>query len=409
MPKNFLRRYASKAALLGACALFASSCTAFHPAKEQTPWGTYLGGEARGNVSTDPVSMPLVKVWDKDIAEFTAFKGYSNEQLASPAISGGVLFIGSPDKTFYAMEMATGKVLWKFDAKYQIEAPATVTDDKVCFGSSDGFLRCLDREGKLLWEYRAKSEILSSPVIRDAKVYFSSSDDRLYALDAATGEKVWNYTRRVFKTVVPRLYASSAWDHGRLYHLFSDGTLVCLSAADGKELWTRKLVDNFDGAQSVRRTPLVSGGVVYAIDDKNAVVALSAETGDVKGIYNIIKANDFVLPDRDTLVIAGADRMVSIKISTGELNWDKHLTNSPTHSIFAAGDYLLVLANKESTPFKIYFFTSTEGYVEALKIADGSTVWTKKLDSAVSAGGAASAGAVALASDSGGLTLFTSR
>jgi len=407
MRKSFLRRYASKAAMLVSLAALVSSCAASIPSQGE-PWRSYMNNDARGNLSPDAVTVPMAKAWDRDISASTLFKGYKKAQLASPALSDGVIFVGSTNEKFYSMEMSSGKVLWQFDAGYPIEAPPAVTEDRVCFGSSDGFMRCFDRGGALLWEFRARSEILSSPVIRDGMVFFSSSDDRLYALDAATGAKAWNYTRRVFKTVTPRIYASSAWADGRLYHFFSDGTLVCLSASNGTELWSKKIVKDFDKAQATRRTPLVMGPVVYAIDDNNAVVALNASTGEVKGIYNIIKAHDFVLPDRNTLVIAGADRVVSINISTGAILWDKTLLHSPMESVFAAGGYLFVLSNYEARVMGIYFITRTKGYVEALSLADGQTAWTRRLDSSVSANGAAAQSAVVLLPNSGELALFTS-
>ncbi|MDP2689263.1 MAG: PQQ-binding-like beta-propeller repeat protein, partial [Deltaproteobacteria bacterium] len=195
MLKSFSRRYASKAAFLFAAALMVSGCAAKLPSEGYTPWNTYLHDDARTNASPDKVPLPLKKAWDRDISAFNLFKGYPKEQLSSAALSGGVLFVGSTDNRFYSMDMATGKTLWKFDAGSPLEAPPAVTEDRVCFGSSDGVLRCFDRNGTFLWQFAARSEILSSPVIREGFVYFSSSDDRVYALNAATGEKAWNYAR----------------------------------------------------------------------------------------------------------------------------------------------------------------------------------------------------------------------
>lgn len=408
MRKSFLKRYASKAALLLSAAALLSSCAAHIPTEGGDPWQTYLKDDGRTNVSADEVKVPLKKSWSRDISEFTLFKGYTKEQLGSPAFSGGAIFVGSTNETFYSLDMATGKTLWKFDAGYAIEAPPSVTKDRVCFGSSDGVMRCFERGGNLQWEYQARSEILSSPLIKDNKIFFASSDDRLYALDAATGEKSWIYAKRVFKTVTPRTYASPAWWDGKVYQFFSDGTLVCLSGETGKELWSRKLVEDFSGAVATRRTPMVTGGIVYAIDDNNAVLALNGKTGEVKGIYNIIKAHDFVLPDKDTIVIAGSDRVVAVSIPTGAILWDKALGKSPVQSIFAAGELLFVLSNNESSPLGLYFFKSRKGFIEALNLKDGSMEWSKKLGSPVSANGAAALSTVALAPDSGEFTLYTS-
>ncbi|MFQ5735450.1 MAG: PQQ-binding-like beta-propeller repeat protein [Thermodesulfobacteriota bacterium] len=388
-------------------ALLLSGCAGKRlPAEGVTPWSSYLYDDTRTNATPDAATPPLEKSWDRDISAFNLFTGHPKSQLSSPALSGGALFVGSTDSEFYSIDMDTGKLLWKFDAGAPIEAPPAVTEQIVCFGSSDGILRCLDRSGRPLWEFRVRSEILSSPVIRDSMVYFTSADDRLYALAAQTGEKLWTYRRRIFKTVTPRVYASAAYSDGRLYAFFSDGTLVCLAADTGKELWKKRVVRGFDGAAPVRRTPLVSGKTVYAIDDKNAVLALDSSTGDVKGIYNIIKAVNFVVLDDRKLVVAGQERIVSMDMPTGAILWKKELAHSPLQSIFAAGDILYVLSNQKHTPLGLDFLAARRGYMEALRLSDGEKVWEKKLGSSISANGSSARSAVALLPDKGGLILY---
>lgn len=406
MRKNFLKRYASKAAVITLAGFILSGCAAGLPTENVTPWSGYLHDDARTNVTPDPVTPPLKKAWDKDISAFNFYKGYPKEQLSAPALSGGVLYVGSTNGRFYAIEMANGRVLWRFDADTPIEAPPAVAEDRVCFGSSDGIMRCFDHEGKPLWEFRARSEILSSPVIRDGRVYFSSSDDRVYGLDAATGEKVWSYNRSVFRTVSPRIYASPAYYEGRLYHFFSDGTLVCLSAGDGKELWEKRVVKDFDSSAPTRRTPLVHDGVVYTIDEENSVLALDYATGNTKGVYNIIKANDFVVENGKTLVVAGGGKAVALNMSTGAILWKKDLKRAPFQSIFGAGDLLFVLSNQEIKPLGIDLFSWTNGYIEALKLTDGTPVWEKKLSSSISANGAGGRSVVSLLPNEGDLVLF---
>ena len=161
--------------MLVALAALVSSCAANIPSEGLTSWQTYMNNDGRTNISPDAVTVPMVKAWDKDLSASTFFKGYKKAQLASPALADGVIFVGSTNERFYSLDMSTGKVLWQFDAGYPIEAPPAVTQDRVCFGSSDGFMRCFERGGRLLWEFRARSEILSSPVIRDGMVFFSSS------------------------------------------------------------------------------------------------------------------------------------------------------------------------------------------------------------------------------------------
>lgn len=366
--------------------------------------------DSRSNASGDSVALPLSMSWGKDISPASVLRPRSPLQLSSPIISEGRLYTGSEDETFYAFDLKTGKVLWKFDADYALEAPAAVSEDRLCFGSSDGVMRCFEKSsGKLLWSFQAKSEILSAPVIKDAMVLFSSSDDKLYALSLSTGEKLWSYSRATYQTVSPRVRSSSAVFGSTLFHFFSDGSLAAVSADTGKELWSRKVVKSFESNRRARRTPLVVDGLVYTIDDTNAVVALNGENGEVKGVYNIIKAYDFVLPDKKTLVVAGTDRVVAMNRVTGAILWKSDMERSPVSTIFADRDHLFVISNYTTVPLGISFLSRDKGYITALRLADGTVDWTKKLPSTVTANGSSAENRVAVLLDSGIIEVFEGR
>lgn len=68
--------------------------------------------------------------------------GAKNSGGGSATIVGGIAYIGSWDRHLYALELATGKEVWKFDAKGEIEShPAYQEGDKLppstlCFVNS---------------------------------------------------------------------------------------------------------------------------------------------------------------------------------------------------------------------------------------------------------------------------------
>jgi outer membrane protein assembly factor BamB len=411
MPKNLSRKTAAKtlAAILAA-ALF-SGCAAQRPAPAgATPWSTFMHDDARSNISTGKISMPLAVAWSKNISPFKFYNVFPKEQLSTPAISGGVLYTGSENEMFYSMDLNTGKVLWKFDADYVLEAPPAVSGGNVCFGSSDGVMRCFDKEkGKLLWSFQAKSEILSAPVIKDGTVYFSSADDKLYALSLTTGEKLWSYSRSTYQTVAPRLTSSSAVAGNRIFHFFSDGYVVALSADGGKELWSRKVVKNFDSSHPTRRTPMAYGGLVFIIDDMNAVEALSQDNGDIKGLYNITKTFDFLVIDNRVMVLVGADKVVSFDRVSGAILWKKEIERQPVSTVFASGDYLFLLSNYKTVPLGIGFLARDRGYMIALRLDDGSTVWGDKLMSTVTANASSAENNVAVLTNKGVLEVFCAK
>lgn len=405
MPVNWSKRYLDIALLAAAFAL--SGCAGKPLPAEDGKWNTHLGDYGRTNISQGKIALPMAIGWNKDVSAMTFFRPFPAEQLSSPAVFEGRLYAGSENGYFYSVDLSKGKVFWKYNTKAPIEASPTVDEGMACFGSSDGVMRCMDLDGRLLWEYQARSEILSSPVVKNGRVLFSSSDDRLHALDARTGARLWTYSRGVYKTVTPRLYASPALsDKGSLVHLFSDGVAVCVSAETGKVIWTKKAVKEFEEAAPPRRSPLIASGTVYIIDGNRAVMALSEATGEVKGIYNIIKASDMVVPDGRSIVIAGDGEAISIDRTTGALLWRAPLGHGPVSSVFSAGGYLFVLSNFKKAPLGIDYFAKDMGHIEAISLADGKSAWGRALSSSVSSDASSSFERVALITNDGKLTVF---
>lgn len=403
MLRTSLKRYPVK--LLAIAVLLLSGCAAKKPV-EGRPWATYLNNESRGNFSPGNVTLPAEELWDKDVSDFKIFRSFPKEQLSAPVLSDSVLYAASTDEALYSYDLYTGKSRWDFDAERPLDAAPSVAEGLVCFGSSDGVLRCLDNEGKELFRFQARSEILSSPVIAEDRIIFSSSDDRVHAISAKDGAKLWTYGRGTFQTVAPRIYSSPAYSGGKIYQLFSDGNLACISAENGKELWVKKIVKNFDGADKTRRTPLIDDGTVYAIDENGAIQALSTETGDVKGLYNIIPARDFVIKDGRTLIIAGSDQLVALDRLTGAIGWKKEIQFSPVSSVFAAGENLFVLSNYEHVRFGWKWLSKIKGRVQAFRLKDGEYVWGAELKSPISSNGAAGGDTIALLTDEGYIEVF---
>ena len=125
--------------------------------------------------------------------------------ISSPALgSDGTLYEGSFDGKLYAVNSATGAVLWTYPTTDNIySSPALLSNAagqivEVVFASTDGSVYALTPNGHLLWRHDTGDVVRSSPVIGAAPadepgghiVYVGAGDGRLYALDAATGQRL---------------------------------------------------------------------------------------------------------------------------------------------------------------------------------------------------------------------------
>lgn len=117
--------------------------------------------------------------------------------IASPALHGDVLYVGTYAGEVVALNWKTGEFVWrhKFDRDLEIHASAAVTDDVVLVGGHDKIMHCIDRKtGKPRWLFKTNARINSSPAVVDERVFFGSDDGNIYGVSIKTGKEVWKFT-----------------------------------------------------------------------------------------------------------------------------------------------------------------------------------------------------------------------
>jgi outer membrane protein assembly factor BamB len=227
--------------------------------------------------------------------------------ISSPAVSGGVVFVGSTDGTLYAVDHESGALKWKFAAKSRISSSPAVAKGLVYFGAYDGNFYAVDAAtGQVKWKFQTAGErrfagthlhgsqpaaesmpdpfdfYLSSPVLWEGEVCFGSGDGNIYALDAASGALRWK-----FKTG-DVVHASPAIADGTLFIGSWDSYFYALDANTGKEKWRFKTGEDPDthnqvGIQS--SAAVVEGVVYFGCRDSN-FYAVDAATGQKKWVFS---------------------------------------------------------------------------------------------------------------------------
>lgn len=245
-----------------------------------------------------------------EVAKFNQVKWKfhtAGQVISSPAVSGGVVFVGSTDGNLYAVERESGALKWKFETKSRITSSPAVSEGLVYFGAYDGNFYAVEAaSGQLKWKFQTAGErryaakrlhgsqppaetmpdpfdfYLSSPVIWNRAVYFGSGDGNIYALKAASGTLRWK-----FKTG-DVVHASPAVADGKIFVGSWDSYFYALDAASGKEKWRFKTgvdpdIHNQVGIQS--SAAVVDGVVYFGCRDSN-LYALDAVTGRKKWAFS---------------------------------------------------------------------------------------------------------------------------
>lgn len=240
--------------------------------------------------------------------------------VGTPAAANGVVVFGSADANIYGINAKSGKLMWKHASSKAVLGAVTIEKGIAYIGGSNGSFYAIDiRSGKLRWEFTGvKGYIETRPLIYDGKVLFGAWDNNLYALDKATGKKLWswdaNLTRmhfspaavwpvaadgRVFVTAPDRMMSAinattgeTLWrtnqsvvretiglsgDKQRLYSKTMQDSLVCYAASsEPKELWACNVGFGYEHAPSM---PVEKDGVVFGSTRSGLIFAVDAFTG----------------------------------------------------------------------------------------------------------------------------------
>jgi outer membrane protein assembly factor BamB len=173
---------------------------------------------------------------------------------------------------------ATNHLLWKFSTGTwpMLSSPARA-NGKIVAGASDGFVYALDEAtGEKVWSYKTGDEIWSSPAIADGVVYIGSNDKRVYALDLSSGAKLWAFA------TAGEVRASAFVKGGIVYIGSQDGNVYALEAKSGKRVWTHPSESKQFSHLEVWSSATVVGDTVYISCGNGNVYALDAANGNTR-------------------------------------------------------------------------------------------------------------------------------
>jgi outer membrane protein assembly factor BamB len=126
--------------------------------------------------------------------------------IGSPVVDEGVVYLQDPQSNVEAIDLDSGELLWEAEYQEPANGPVGVTvGEGRVFGATPAKAFALDADtGEEVWSVelaRGKAEqIEMTPGYHDGLVYFSTAPSGLpggvgvlWALEAATGRKVWHF------------------------------------------------------------------------------------------------------------------------------------------------------------------------------------------------------------------------
>lgn len=200
------------------------------------------------------------------------------------------IYVGSTAGHLNAMT-ATGGHIYRYEAGGAIEsAPALdAAADELYVGTEQGTVHALRAsDGHLRWRDRAGGPVRQAPALTRDAVYVVTDSDQLVAFARDDGTILWSYQRDAPEGFSITSHAGIALASGKVLAGFTDGVAVALDAASGDVVWehdTSVDVDTEDEARprfvDVDTTPVVIGNTVWIASFSAGLYALDLATGTV--------------------------------------------------------------------------------------------------------------------------------
>ncbi len=360
--------------------IFAVLLPSFSPSQAFADWPQFRANPLLTGVPTTEPPAPALKYW----WDFKA----GSEIESSAAIVGNVIYFGTAAGDLHAVDLYTGKGLWKYRANNDGigESSPAVANGVIYIGDLVGMFHAVNASnGAKLWTFKTGGEIKSSPVVVGDRVLIGSYDGHLYCLNARSGALAWKVQTEGYVHATPSVLNGVAYIAG------CDETFRGIRISDGKEVF--KLVS---GAY-VGSSPAISGTTAFFGTFENEVMSLNLQTKQLGWRYQHPQRqfpfySSPALAD-GKVVLGGRDKMVHcLNAATGKALW-----------------MFTTKARVESSPAiaggRVYI-GSNDGRFYVLDLAKGTKLWEFTAGGAFSASPTIEQGRVIIGSHDGKLYCF---
>ena len=350
----------------------------------------------RGYLKTGP-RPPLSVAWAANIG--------GTIHISSPVISGGRVYAASSfqesldDCAVTALDLATGKQLWRAPVDSSVTHSLAAWDDNVLAVSEAATLYCLDKDGFPRWTSSLARDSnfrweLSFP-ITDGKLVYAGRCNGFGAYDLATGKPVW--CQPGGSDWWPSIYAGPSLGTGTVYQ---GGPFVrALNPATGDILWKKEKM----AVSTVAVVPAVvesnqQGDRLYVFNNNNTLRCLDGKTGnevweantvgpDGTSIETVPLGDETGTPavGEDCVCLGGTETktksdqlssaaMYAFDKATGKMRWKFPVGQD----LAPSAPYKRSVTTITSSPVivaDVVYFGSTDGWFYALDLKTGKCVW----------------------------------
>jgi outer membrane protein assembly factor BamB len=238
------------------------------------------------------------------------------------------------------------------------------------------------------------SDLTSSPVIGGGMIFALDSEAHIWVFRAANGQEVWN--RRLAPkngTDMPTLWGllgkkntveppqgmggGVAYDDGKIFVTSGFGVVICMDAKTGKDIWRKDL------GMPIVNAPVVNGGRIFVSTHDNHFYALAEADGrqlwDHQGITEaagILASTNAAVSGETVVVPYTSGEVFALRVQNGQVGWSDVLSRSGHVTALSQLDDI---AGRPVIDRGVVYAISQSGLMAAFSLNTGERMWARDI------------------------------
>lgn len=342
-----------------------------------TSW-TQSGGNASHLMGHLVSGDKLKEKWESSFGDGDSKRDFL---IATPVASHKVVFAIDANGIVSAFRLDKGKEIWhkrlkplvKDDIGTSIKGAGIAVFDKKVFATTGfGGVFAMDMvTGKKIWRYDAGMPIRIAPTVERGVIFVQTIDNKLIALNSADGSMLWDYkTPSEDTTLVGGASPAYSPEQDTIVAAFSNGEIRAFKASTGSPLWSdilisRKRTNSPANINAVKANPVIDGDKVYAVGNNNILVAIDLRTGSRIWEREIGSTNQPWVAGKFMFVLSNNYDLFAIETETGKIVWNTKIplgkTKEEKVGVTASGPVLtsnrLLIATSNGYSFAVSPYT----------------------------------------------------
>lgn len=211
------------------------------------------------------------------------------------------------------------------------------------------------------------------PTLADGRVYAADVDGALFALDAATGNDIWQVRTDLALSSAPGVGS------GVVVAVSSDGDVVAFDAASGQERWRARV------PAPVLATPLVAQGVAVVRAADGRISSFDLGTGERRWLFErqvpalTLRGTSAPALGQGVAYVGYEDGMlVALRLQDGLRVWEQRISEPDGRTEI---DRMADIAGEVQVGLGEVYAASYGGQVMALQVQSGQPLWARDIQS----------------------------